>query len=85
MVVGLEWTGRGGMALIDDVRFRPFNTTMKCKVHDGEDFRVLAELDENHFAKKYQYNRLDELIRVQVETTGGWKTVSEDIQHLKFE
>ena len=58
---------------------------MTCRVHDGRDFKLLAEFNNNHFATKYQYNRMDELIRVQVETASGWKTVSEEIPHTKLD
>ena len=86
MIVELEWSAEGGGAVyIDDVRVKPFNTMMKCNVHDGADFKLLAELDDNHFGTKYQYNRMDELVRIQVETAAGWKTVSEEFQHKRVE
>ena len=86
MLVSLHWEGAGaGNVYLDDLRVRPFNTSMACTVHDGDDFKVLAELDDDHFARKYQYNRLNQQVRTQVETAGGWKTVSESVQHTKPE
>ena len=84
IVLQLHWTAStGGLVFVDDLRVQPFNTMMNCKVYDGDDFKLLAELGDNHFAKKFQYNRLDELIRVQIETAAGWKTVSEEVMHTK--
>lgn len=84
LALQLHWTAStGGLVFVDDLRVQPFNTMMNCKVYDGDDFKLLAELGDNHFAKKFQYNRLDELIRVQVETAAGWKTVSEEVMHTK--
>ena len=86
MLVSLHWEGPGaGNVYLDDLRIRPFNTSMACTVHDGDDFKVLAELDDDHFARKYQYNRLNQQVRTQIETAGGWKTVSESVQHTKPE
>ena len=86
MLISLHWEGPGaGNVYLDDLRVRPFNTSMACTVHDGDDFKVLAELDDDHFARKYQYNRLNQQVRTQIETAGGWKTVSESVQHTKPE
>ena len=84
IVLQLNWNAAAsGRVFMDDLRVQPFNTMMNCKVYDGDDFKLLAELGDSHFAKKFQYNRLDELIRVQIETAAGWKTVSEEVMHTK--
>ena len=62
---------------IDDVRVQPMQAAMTCAVFDPHDFRLLTEFDGNHFGTFHQYNHKGALIRSQVETEAGLKTVSE--------
>ena len=67
---------------LDDVRVQPMQATMTCAVFDPHDFRLLTEFDGNHFGTFHQYNHKGELIRKQVETEAGLKTVSEVQDHI---
>ena len=55
---------------------------MTCSVFDPQDFRLLTNFDGNHFGTYLQYNHKGELIRTQVETEAGMKTVSETQEHI---
>ena len=67
---------------IDDVRVQPTQAVMDCAVFDPQDHRLLTEFDGNHFGRYYQYNHKGELIRTQIETEAGLKTVSETHEHV---
>jgi len=62
---------------IDDLRFHPFNATMKSFVYDPVTLRLASELDENNYASFYEYNDDGGLIRVKKETRLGIKTITE--------
>lgn len=67
----------------DDVRFFPYNGSMKSYAYDERTLRLMAELDENNFATFYEYDLEGNLIRVKKETTEGVKSLQENRQHLK--
>jgi hypothetical protein len=67
---------------LDDVRVQPKQAVMTCSVFDPQDFRLLTNFDGNHFGTYLQYNHKGELIRTQVETEAGMKTVSETQEHI---
>jgi hypothetical protein len=67
---------------IDDIRVLPFDANMKSFVYDHSSDRLMAQLDENHYASFYEYDREGQLIRVKKETEKGIVTVSENRKSL---
>ncbi len=68
---------------IDDVRFLPFNAKMKAYTYDIRSRRLMAELDENHYATFYEYDDEGILVRIKRETETGVQTVKEARNYLK--
>lgn len=67
-----------GEVLFDDIRVFPFNSNMKSFVYDPVNLRLVAELDERHYATYYEYDESGQLIRVKKETERGIKTIQEN-------
>jgi hypothetical protein len=67
-----------GEVLFDDIRVLPFNANMKSFVYDPINLRLVAELDERHYATYYEYDEQGMLIRVKKETERGIKTIQEN-------
>ncbi|MFW5700277.1 MAG: hypothetical protein ACOCWM_01195, partial [Cyclobacteriaceae bacterium] len=63
--------------LIDDFKYVPSKSSSNCYVYDINNLNILAEFDDAHFGLIYQYNDKGQLIRKQVETMRGMKTLSE--------
>ncbi|WP_177731368.1 MULTISPECIES: hypothetical protein [Flavobacterium] len=61
----------------DDIRFHPYNGSMKSFVYDEQTQRLMAELDENNYATFYEYDLEGGLIRVKKETEKGVFTIQE--------
>lgn len=61
--------------VFDDVRVQPFNSSMVCYVYDRRTYQLLAQLDENHFATFYNYDKDLTLVQVKKETARGIKTL----------
>ncbi len=77
-----DGTGNGnfpidGSYYIDDLRFLPYNGSMKSFVYDQETQRLMAELDENNYATFYEYDKEGGLVRVKKETEKGVYTIQE--------
>lgn len=69
---------QGGSNLwIDDVRMQPTDAEVSCYVYDTKTLRVLTVFDDQHFGLFYQYNAEGKLVRKQIETARGIKTVQE--------
>lgn len=66
-----------GSCLYDDIRFLPFDGSMKSYVYDAENLRLLAELDERHYATLYEYDEEGKLRRIKKETERGIMTIQE--------
>ena len=64
-------------AYFDDIRLHPFKSNMKSFVYDPSTQKLIAELDENNFATKYEYDDEGILIRVKKETERGVMTIKE--------
>lgn len=62
---------------IDDIRLLPSQANMKCFVYHPLTLRLMAQLDENHFATFYEYDQEGLLIRTKKETVRGIMTISE--------
>ena len=67
---------------IDDVRILPFNAKMKAYAYDARSRRLMAELDENHYATFYEYDDEGQLVRIKRETETGVQTVKEARNYL---
>ena len=61
----------------DDVRVHPVNGNMKSFVYDPQNYRLMAELDENNYTTFYEYDKEGGLIRVKKETIKGTETIQE--------
>jgi hypothetical protein len=62
---------------IDDLRMQPLDAEMNCYVYDVNTMRLLTSFDDQHFGVYNQYNTEGKLVRIQIETERGIKTVQE--------
>ncbi len=60
---------------LDDVKIAPYNSESSCYVYDLNNYRLLAQMDEQHFAKHYVYDQKGVLRALKIETENGVKTV----------
>ena len=65
-------------ATIDDIRIMPQTANMKCFAFDALTQRLMATLDENHYATFYEYDQSGALIRTKKETERGIITLQEN-------
>jgi hypothetical protein len=78
----IQLTNLGGWRVwLDDVRVQPLAAQMTCSVYDPLSLRLLASFDDQHFGLYYQYNVEGKLVRKQVETQRGLKTIQETQYH----
>jgi PKD repeat protein len=75
--INLENLSDKNNAYFDDVRVHTFSGNMKSYVYDPSTQKLTAELDENNYATKYEYDDEGILIRVKKETTRGVMTIKE--------
>lgn len=68
---------------VDDIRITPADATCKTYVYSPQNYRLLAELDENNFATFYNYDEEGVLVQVKKETERGIMTVKTTRQHIK--
>lgn len=61
----------------DDIRFQPFNSSIKSYVYDPVTMRLVAELDDENYATIYEYDEEGALVRVKKETERGIMTLRE--------
>jgi hypothetical protein len=62
---------------VDDVRLQPRDAQMTCYVYNPTTLKLLASFDDQHFGLYYQYNAEGKLVRKQVETERGLRTIQE--------
>jgi hypothetical protein len=62
---------------LDDIRIHPFSSSLTSYVYDPISLRQTAELDENNYAKFYEYDEEGTLARTKIETSQGIKTINE--------
>ncbi|MEM7038729.1 MAG: hypothetical protein AAF570_17210, partial [Bacteroidota bacterium] len=72
-----------GPVYYDDIRIAPFDALVTSYVYDPHNRRLLAELDENHYATFYEYDEDGALVRVKKETQRGVHSVQEARTSLK--
>lgn len=70
-----------GEVYFDDVRVLPFDAHMVNYVYDPQTMRLMAELDERHYATYYEYDEEGKLMRVKKETEKGIMTLQETRQN----
>lgn len=76
-------TGAGTRTVwVDDVRLQPLTAQMSAYVYDWSTLKLLASFDDQHFGLYYQYNAEGKLVRKQVETERGLKTIQETQYNL---
>lgn len=75
--ITIRLTSTNGNVFYDDIRFFPFDASMKSYVYDPLNMRLAAELDERHYATFYEYNELGQLTRIKKETEKGVMTIQE--------
>ncbi|MBP5664256.1 MAG: hypothetical protein J6X16_08305 [Bacteroidales bacterium] len=68
---------------VDDIRMAPANATIKSYVYDPQNYRLVAELDENNYATFYNYDEEGVLVQVKKETERGVMTIKTTRQNLK--
>ncbi len=76
--ISIEFENEGETNIyLDDIRIQPIDALAKCYVYDFSTQRLMAELDENHFATFYEYDEDGKLVRVKKETERGIMTIQE--------
>lgn len=66
-----------GNVYFDDIRIHPFRSNMKSFVYNPSTQKLIAELDENNYSTRYEYDDEGILIRVKKETERGVMTIKE--------
>ncbi len=66
-----------GTCYFDDVRVFPNDGSMKSYVYDPVNLRLVAEMDERHYATMYEYDEEGKLVRIKKETERGIMTIQE--------
>ncbi|HLP27209.1 MAG TPA: hypothetical protein VK147_01130, partial [Candidatus Didemnitutus sp.] len=64
-------SGATGTSYIDDVRSQPLYAASTCYVYDPSTLRLVAQLDDQHFAVIYKYDQEGRLTRKDRETVRG--------------
>ena len=64
-------------AYYDDIRFFPFDASMKSYVYDPLTLRLVAEMDGENYATFYEYDEEGAMVRVKKETERGVMTLRE--------
>ncbi|MFI5171126.1 MAG: hypothetical protein ACHQFW_01990 [Chitinophagales bacterium] len=62
----------------DDIRVLPIDGSMKSYVYDPVSLRLVAVLDEQHYATFFEYDEEGKLVRVKKETERGIMTINEN-------
>lgn len=77
LVISLNCTSTTADCYFDDIRFFPYNGSLKSFVYDEDTQKLMAELDENNYASFYEYDLEGGLVRVKKETEKGVYTIQE--------
>ena len=76
----IQYFGSGDVWL-DDIRVQPADAQVATYVYDPATLRLLTTFDDQHFGLYYQYNAEGKLIRQQVETERGIRSLQETHYH----
>lgn len=71
--------GNNETVYVDDIRIQPADAQATCYVYDVATYKLLAQFDDQHFGKYYQYNKEGQLVRQIVETEKGKVTLKENL------
>jgi len=66
-----------GDVYFDDLRIVPFHGNMNTYVYNANNYKLVAELDENNYATFYIYDEAGNLVMMKKETAEGIKTITE--------
>lgn len=72
----------GASVHIDDLRIQPAGAQVTAYVYDARTLKLLTSFDDQHFGLYYQYNDEGQLVRKQIETERGLKTIQETQYNL---
>ncbi|WP_269237355.1 hypothetical protein [Flavobacterium flavigenum] len=75
--IDLNCSGNTTSCYFDDIRFYPYEGSLKSFVYDEDTQKLMAELDENNYATFYEYDLEGGLIRIKKETEKGIYTIQE--------
>jgi len=70
-------TTTGFSLYIDDVKVMPSDAQANCYVYDFISQKMMAELDDNHYATFYEYDDEGNLLRIKKETERGIYTIQD--------
>ena len=73
----IRLSSSSGDVYFDDIRVLPFDASMKTYAYDPVNMRLVAEMDERHYATFYEYNEEGQLVRIKKETEKGVMTIQE--------
>ena len=77
MRIALKNESGDNRVYFDDIRFHPFNASVKSYVYDPKTLRLAAELDDENYATFYEYDEEGALVRIKKETERGVMTIRE--------
>lgn len=77
MRIALKNESSDNRVYFDDIRFHPFNASVKSYVYDPKTLRLAAELDDENYATFYEYDEEGALVRIKKETERGVMTIRE--------
>ena len=75
--ITLENEGETDALFVDDVKINPLNSGNNCYVYDFMTQRLMAEMDDNHYATFYEYDTDGKLLRIKKETERGIFTIQD--------
>lgn len=75
-------SGANRSIVLDDFVMYPSDAAITCYVYGENNFRQIAEFNDNHFAKLTQYDMKGQPIREIIETTYGFKSVNERTNNI---
>ena len=79
----LVFKGWTGIVYVDDVAFQPIDSEMNAYVFDPRNLRLLTQFGPQHLGSFYQYTGAGKLVRIQVETELGLRTLKEQQYHSR--
>ena len=75
-------SGDASVVYVDDLRVFPREASLQTFVYEPRTLRLIARLDDNNMATRWQYDHEYQLRFAERETERGWRTVREHLNHL---
>jgi hypothetical protein len=66
---------------VDDLRIFPKDSSLQTFVYEPRTQRLIARLDDNNMATRWQYDQDGQLRFAERETARGWRSVREHLDH----